>query len=198
MGIIADVYFDDLPAEQYNWRSEDEDNDPDDEEWAVTPEDVVEILGFDPKDLDADLTEDSRTYVPWGGFDIRIENPIGSMRKGVDTQGKAWEHTFKDPYGYINGVRGKDKDHLDVFLGSDPLATDVFVIDQVDPYTGKFDEHKVVLGAKNIKDAKNIYMRNYQPGWKGLGAISALDMTEFRDWIRHNGPSTGSYVNYRS
>ena len=41
-------------------------------------------------------------------------------------------------YGYIRGSVGKDKDHVDVFIGPEAEREQprVFVVDQIDPATG--------------------------------------------------------------
>lgn len=35
-------------------------------------------------------------------------------------------------------------------------------------------------------EARAIYLANYQPGGKGLGAITALPMAEFREWLANH------------
>ena len=49
-----------------------------------------------------------------GQFDITVENPKGSVRRGTDASGKAWEQTMQNTYGYIRGTEGVDGDHIDV------------------------------------------------------------------------------------
>lgn len=119
------------------------------------------------------------------GLDISVENPKGSMRTGTDKDGETWSQEMKDHYGYIRGTVGIDKDHIDVFLGT--LAQDmtlpVFIIDQVDPKTGLMDEHKVMLGYRTGAEAKIAYLRNYQKGWKGLGAITRMSKDGFNEWV---------------
>lgn len=123
-----------------------------------------------------------------GGLDISVENPEGSERKGVDPNGKPWAVTMKSHYGYIRGTVGRDKDHVDVFVrpGTAELsdASSVFVVDQKDPKTGTFDEHKVMLGFESLKQAQKAYQANYAKGWKGLAAITPMTMSEFREWVR--------------
>ena len=118
------------------------------------------------------------------GLDISIENPKGSERSGVSPEGKKWKTTLAHHYGYIRGTKGKDKDHLDVFIGPYPDSEFVTVIDQVDPKTGKFDEHKVMVGFRDMASAQVGYLANYEPGWKGLGAAKGLDILEFKDWLK--------------
>jgi hypothetical protein len=117
------------------------------------------------------------------GMDISVENPRGSVRKGVDAEGRPWETEMRAHYGYIKGSVGADKDHVDVFLGDRPEGGPVYVVDQVDPATGKFDEHKVVMGAGGEDEARAIYLSNYEDGWQGLGAITEMAADEFRDWV---------------
>jgi ATP:corrinoid adenosyltransferase len=118
------------------------------------------------------------------GFDVSIENPAGSARRGVDQDGNEWSVTMKNHYGYLKGTVGADKDHLDVFLGPDPRGGDIFVVDQVDPNTGKFDEHKVIMGVTSEDEARDIYLSNYEDGWQGLGAITRMPLGTFRKWAR--------------
>lgn len=117
------------------------------------------------------------------GLDISIENPKGSTRRGVTKEGQPWETVLKNDYDYIRGTVGKDKDHVDVFLGPDLDSPEVFIIDQVDPSTKRFDEHKVVLGCKTQAEAVKVYRANYQPGWDGLGAVTHMDMDKFKRWL---------------
>lgn len=127
------------------------------------------------------------------GLDVSIENPAGSIRSGTDEDGKAWETTMANHYGYIRRTEGADGDHVDVFIGPNPEATTVFVVDQVNPKTGEFDEHKVMLGFDSMEDAKAAYRASYAKGWKGLKAISAMPIDEFKDWLK-NGDTTKPLV----
>jgi proteasome lid subunit RPN8/RPN11 len=116
------------------------------------------------------------------GFDISIENPKGSVRSGVSQDGKKWKRRLRDHYGYIRGVKGNDKGRLDVFVGDNPESTRVFVVDQYDPKTGLFDEHKVMLGYSSEPEALAAYRRNYPRSWKGLGPIREFDVEGFKQW----------------
>lgn len=125
------------------------------------------------------------------GLVVAIENPKGSVRRGVDGSGKAWAVRMKHDYGYFVRPHGSattpmgvDGDPVDVFLGPHPHAELAFVVDQVDPNTGRFDEHKVVLGALTEDEARQVYLANYSPGWKGLGAITPMTLPALRRWLR--------------
>jgi len=137
-------------------------------------------------------------HVRLHGLDIAVENPKGSWRKGTSRQGVPWKTKMKAHYGYIKRTEGADGDHLDVFIGPDLLTDNVWVINQVDPHTGRFDEHKVILGCATKEKARDLYLANYQPGWRGLGSIYRADIHDFRkqlpdvDLKREFKPAPGS------
>ncbi|MFM5015334.1 LPD38 domain-containing protein [Aeromonas veronii] len=118
------------------------------------------------------------------GLDIALENPKGSTRSGTDKDGKAWQSTMAHDYGYIKRTLGADGDHVDVFIGDQPDSETVYVVDQVDPKTGKFDEHKVMMGFADEQAARDGYLANYEKGWKGLGSIKAMPVSEFKRWVK--------------
>ncbi|WP_303847634.1 LPD38 domain-containing protein, partial [Aeromonas sobria] len=118
------------------------------------------------------------------GLDIALENPKGSTRSGTDQDGKAWQSTMAHDYGYIKRTLGADGDHVDVFIGDRPDSETVYVVDQVDPKTGKFDEHKVMMGFADEQAARDGYLANYEKGWKGLSAIKAMPVEEFKRWVK--------------
>ena len=118
------------------------------------------------------------------GFDISIENPKGSTRTGTDPDGKEWSSKMKHHYGDIKGTTGADGDSIDVFIGDNPDSQKVFVVDQVDPGNGAFDEVKVMMGFDNIDAARKGYLSNYDKNWKGLGEITETTVDEFKAWTQ--------------
>lgn len=120
-----------------------------------------------------------------GDMVVSIENPDQSKRKGVDRDGKAWESIMNGHYGYVKGVvaRAPDKEHVDVNIKvgtPEDHSGDVFVINQNDPRTGKFDEPKVYIGYGSEAEARKAYESNYAKGWKGLGSIAKISMENFK------------------
>ncbi|WP_421186885.1 LPD38 domain-containing protein [Aeromonas enteropelogenes] len=138
----------------------------------------------EPTEAQKDAGNYKKGHVKLHGMDITLENPKGSTRSGTDQGGKPWQSTMAHDYGYIKKTEGADGDHVDVFIGDQPESEQVYVVDQVAPKTGKFDEHKVMLGFPDEASAKAGYLANYQPGWKGLGAIKAMPMADFKAWLR--------------
>lgn len=124
------------------------------------------------------------------GLPLSIENPAGSTRLGVDENGVTWESEMKHHYGFIENTLGADGDELDVFIkkGLDENFTgDIYVISQVNQ-DGSFDEHKVVIGATSIEEAKSIYLSNYDKDWWGMGRIEQLSERDFKSkFVNQNG-----------
>ena len=124
-----------------------------------------------------------KAKIPWNGLTISIENPKGSYRSGVDRSGQEWKSKLHHDYGYINRTEGGDGDHVDVFIGKDVDSDKVFVINQVDPETGRFDEHKVMIGFMSEDDARSGYLANYEDGWNGIRDIVTLSLDQFKKWL---------------
>lgn len=121
----------------------------------------------------------AKGHIKLHGLDISIENPAGTKRR------PEWP-ALTDHYGYIRKTEGADGEHVDAFIGkrADNASLPVFVIDQVDPKTGKFDEHKVMIGWASPTAARGAYLSNYSKGWKGVGAITRMTLPEFKAWLQ--------------
>ena len=131
------------------------------------------------------------------GFDITIENPKGSFRSGTDTDGNTWTTEMKHTYGYFKGSEGYAGDQIDVFIGDNPASTKIFVVDQVDPKTGEFDESKVMMGFNSVEEAKQGYLANYSRGWKGLGQITEVPVEDFKTWLYDGAKQRLPYGDYK-
>ena len=115
------------------------------------------------------------------GFNITIENPKGSYRKGKDRNGKEWKTLMHNDYGYFVRTLGKDGDAIDVFIGPNLKSEKIFPIDQY--VNGEFDETKVMLGFNSAKEAKDAYLSNYEKDWKGFKYITEVDIDTFKKWL---------------
>lgn len=136
-------------------------------------------------------------HIKLDGFDVTIEIPKGGVRSGVDANGKEWSIEMPHDYGYIRGTKGKDGDHIDVFLSESPEDGAVFVVDQVKE-DGSFDEHKVMYGFSNLEEAKAAYLSNYSAGWKGLGNITEVSKDGFKKWVESSTRKTKPFAEYAS
>ena len=126
-------------------------------------------------------------HIRFGGYRMSIENPKGSTRSGVDRNGQPWSIEMQDTYGYIGQKYGTDGDHFDFFINDDADLDawngKVYVVDQVNPKTGEFDEHKVMYGFDSEAGARDAYLSNYEKDWKGLGKITGVDKETFDSWL---------------
>ncbi|MDR1847996.1 MAG: hypothetical protein LBR17_07790 [Bacteroidales bacterium] len=156
------------------------------------------------KDTDINPTEQQKKagnykmgHITIQGLDISIEQPKGSVRRGVDENGRTWETKMNNTYGYFGNTESKDGDHIDVFIGDTPLSQNVFVIDQINPKTRAFDEHKVMLGFNTIDDARKAYLSNYEKGWQGLQNITAINIDDFKIWAKKDGARVKPFAEYK-
>ena len=141
-------------------------------------------------------------HVQVGTFNITIENPKGSVRSGIDTEGNKWETTMQNTYGYIRGTEGVDGDHIDVFLSEDIDGWNgrrVFVVDQYNE-DGSFDEHKVMLGFNETDDAEAAYFANYDSDWakNHKTVVTAVNLEDFEKWIDSSHRKTKPFAEYKS
>ena len=155
-------------------------------------------VNTNPSDAQKEAGNYRMGHVKIDGMDVTIENPKGSIRKGRDADGKEWQSEMHNDYGYIRGTKAVDNDHIDIFLSDDPGHGNVYVIDQVDPKTGKFDESKVMYGFSSEQEARDAYLSNYEEGWKGLGKITEVTKEEFKKWIDSSTRKTKPFSEYRS
>jgi hypothetical protein len=123
--------------------------------------------------------------ITWHGLRISIENAKGSIRRGVDAKGKPWSVTMPASYGYVLRSVGADDDHIDLYMGPNPLSQTVWVIDQVDARNGKFDEHKVMAGFSGKDEAIETYKKAFSDnrGHERIGAVTRMDIGQFRRWL---------------
>lgn len=166
--------------------------------------DIAEIAQYIDGGMQAEPTEAQKAAGNYkmehrrvDGYNISIENAKGSVRRGTGADGKPWETTMQNDYGYIRGTEGVDGDHIDVFLSDTPEEGDVFVVDQVND-DDSFDEHKVMYGFPTEQAARDAYLSNYEPGWTGLGAITHVSKDEFKKWIQSSRRKTKPFAEYKS
>jgi hypothetical protein len=126
-------------------------------------------------------------HINVNGLDITVEIPVGGERKGVDRNGKEWSRTMGSHYGYIRRSLGADGENIDVFVKDgtpEDFNGQVYIVDQIHPDTGKFDEHKVLIGFDSEAEARQAYQSNYSKDWKGLKDITVMPFEEFKKWSR--------------
>lgn len=140
------------------------------------------IKNSSPTPAQAEAGNYKMKHIRYNGMDISIENPSGSVRKGTGGDGKEWRSKMYHHYGYIRGTKGRDKDHVDVFINPGTKeSAKCFVVNQQNK-DGGFDEHKCMLGFNTKKKAQAAYLKNYEKGWK-VGPTVEMDIESFKKWV---------------
>jgi SNF2 family protein len=157
---------------------------------------------INPTEAQKEAGNYKKGHVRVGTFDISVEQPKGSVRSGVDANGKKWETTMQNTYGYIRGTEGVDGDHIDVFLSDDIDGWNgrkAFVVDQYNE-DGSFDEHKVMLGFNEAADAETAYFANYDKDWakKHKTVVTPVNLEDFEKWIGSSHRKTKAFAEYKS
>jgi len=129
---------------------------------------------------------DQMSVVDVQGLPIYIENHKGSIRKGGKGARK-WQTTMPAHYGFIEGVGSAEgrMEQLDCFIGDNPDSGEVYIIDQLNPDTKLFDEHKCMIGFASQEDALLTYARAFSDGrgMDRLGSITPMSLPLFKEWI---------------
>lgn len=136
--------------------------------------------------------------VAYKGLRVAIETPAGESRINKKDPANPYP-PLADHYGEIVGADATDGDFVDAFSNPDEAAREaskqVFIVDQIrptqegvaidktDPRTWEYDEAKVMLGYGSKAEAEKAYLRNYEPGWQGLGEISTMSLPNFKRWL---------------
>lgn len=130
-------------------------------------------------------------HVSFQGLQISIENAPGSTRGHRTGSTVDWSTVLPAAYGYIRGTIGADGSQLDILMGHDVDSKVVFVIDQNKLSNKKkkfkgFDEHKVLLGYDNLKDAIHDYLKANSDGQgpRRMGTVVQMSMAQFKDWLK--------------
>lgn len=126
---------------------------------------------------------------------IAIETPKGSDRTAADG---AWTvPNMPAHYGHLSIAKGNDGDGADVFIGEKLDAPYVYVIDQIDPETGKYDETKSMIGFPSEGEAIGAYTRSFSDG-KGPARIGAVTRMPLRQFVaRARADNLKNAVAYR-
>ena len=120
------------------------------------------------------------------GLMVTIENRRGSERSGKDPDGKPWSVKMPAHYGYIKRTEGADGDHVDVYVGPNPMSDKAYIINQNDLGSGKFDEHKVILGCHSYDEAKALYHKGFSDGHgvERIGSIVEKTIPQLKEWLK--------------
>lgn len=139
----------------------------------------------EPTPAQAEAGNYKKGHAPWKGLDLTFENEKGSTRSGVGADGQEWSVTMPAHYGYIKRTTGADGEQVDFYFGDEDTSDYVWLVDQVDAETGKFDEHKAILGVTGPRKARAIYLAGFSDGKgeKRLGGATPMTVESFKEWL---------------
>lgn len=125
-----------------------------------------------------------------GHIPVTIETAKGGTRSGIAPDGTEWSVKLDAHYGYVKRTTGADGDHVDVYIGPSPQSATVYVVDQYDPRTNKFDEHKAMLGFTSREEALAAYDKGFSDGSgpRRRRAVAEMGIDEFDRWA--NSPQS--------
>ena len=128
--------------------------------------------------------------IRWHGLTIDIENKKGSYRKGKDKDGKEWKTYMNSDYGYIkHTTTSSDDEEVDVYYVSNKDVPYVYQIFQNKKnkngeFTHDLDEYKYIIGASSEKEAKKLYLSQYDSP-KFYGGITEIPVNQFVGHIKN-------------
>ena len=128
--------------------------------------------------------------IDFQGLPILVENPRGTERRGIGHDGKPWAITMLAHYGEIANTVGADGDPVDVYVGEDATAPDVWVMQTKVPGSDEFDEVKAFLGFRTRDDALRMFRAHYdRPGF--LFGIAKWAIDDFKAAMVLRSTSSG-------
>ena len=125
---------------------------------AQTPGAGVPMAQPRPVATESRLNEGDKVAktVEFQGLSIKIDRPVGFVQKGKNKDGEEWEREYLFDYGFIKGTEGGDGEDLDVFVGPDSDASEVYIVSQKKS-DGSFDEYKAFVGFASEDEALEAY-----------------------------------------
>lgn len=158
----------------------------------AAPIDAAANEAAEPTAAQAEAGNYRKGHLTLHDMDIAVETPKGATRRGIGPGGEPWENESPAHYGYLKRTEGADGEHVDTYVGSHPESKRAFVVDQIDPETGKFDEHKAILGARTLEEAREIYDGGFSDGSgpDRRAAIAEMPVSEFKRWLKEGDTKT--------
>ncbi len=163
------------------------------QEETPTVDEAASRANTAPTDKQKEAGNYAKGHITVGGLQVAVENPVGSSRSGIEG-GKSWTTKMKAHYGYVKRTTGADGDQVDVYVKPGTKtdhAGPVFVVDQYNPNTGAFDEHKVLMGYGSQAEAAKAYDAHFgdKTGPARRGAVTPMSVSAFKQWLK-NGDTT--------
>lgn len=105
--------------------------------------------------------------IEWKKGEVRNYGPTDNFRKEMQCD-----------YGFIFNTIDNDGGGVDCYVGPDNTAPYVYILTQLRPHTGEYDEDKVMLGFPNAASAVRMYL-DHMPEYM-FGGIIRLPFKRFQ------------------
>ena len=128
--------------------------------------------------------------IDFQGIPINVENVKGSTRSGVSPEGVPWSIVMGAHYGEVANTVGADGDPVDVYVGDDARAPEVYVMQTKDLATGAFDEVKAFLGYPTQDAALAAFRAHYDRDGFLMG-VQRWTVRQFHDAMVRRSTSSG-------
>lgn len=128
-----------------------------------------------------------RKRYEFAGLPIAVENPGGTIRQWNDGKESGATRMLCD-YGFVEGFMSGDGEELDVYVGPDPEAKDVYIVHQLRaPDFRAHDEDKVMLGFISADAARSCYLAHRNDGDRAFGSMTTMPLERFRAKLNRRG-----------
>lgn len=122
------------------------------------------------------------------GLPVTIETPKGRFRTGLTPGGKVWRVKMPAHYGYLKRTTAADGEQLDVYLGPHAHEAEkhpAYIVDQQHHDTKRFDEHKAMLGFRDLDHATRTYDAAFSDkrGPARRRAIHEVTVADLKHWV---------------
>jgi hypothetical protein len=140
-------------------------------------EDILPVLNPSVKESRYKLSR----RMKFRDLNISVETDKGEKRHWYDPHNKEkGTTTMTHPYGYIRRTKGVDGDHVDVYVGPNEQAKNVYIVHQMKaPDFKKYDEDKCMLGFDSAAAAKAAYLKNFNDD-RFFGSITTMPYDDFK------------------
>ena len=119
------------------------------------------------------------------GLEVEIETPKGELRQNK-AGGEPWSVVMPNHYGQILGTKDVTGEPIDITIGDNIESDRVWVIDQIDPKTKKYDEPKSFYGFNTPEDALKAYDSSFSDGSgpSRRGGVTEFTKDGFKKWAK--------------
>jgi hypothetical protein len=154
---------------------------------------VASCKYFDPMDgyspVHFDSSERTKKIYNWQGLRIGLTHLAGDERFGKGLRDASYGRVYRT-YG-----TAEDKKSRDCWVVGDPdKCSQMYWLNQLDPYTGGLDEKKLVISDRDKPETKKILQRNFPEILKEtmFGGLYDVDEGELKEY-RYDEASLGAF-----